>query len=418
MGDPFIYEKLTTDDVVFTRANDSLRKLAWRLNGESWAAPMEIDQYVERESHLSTQELSKDGRCVYWVLTHKDDGTHIVASCESTKKTVFIAGKGTGVNDGFVEATGYAIASVYTNPDYRRLGMAAYMLRKLQENMDADSECSVLYSDIGKTYYANLGWDTFPSDQATIHLHADKFNLPDNPKTRYLTIDELPPLCEKDVAAMKVKFATLAADHTKTHVAFAPDFAQISWQLAREQFMAGIMFKRQIERRGAITTSGRSWVYWDHDWREKKLKILRFVTLDPDSDVETTGAVASEEDKVWDLVELLRAAAAEAAQWGLKKVLIWSPDAMTTQGIKGFHNVYEKEVDVIFDERTDGSIPSFRWKDGRSTADTRWEDNHYYACEYLFLEPSLCHTRLPSFKVRLLTLIRVLKRMTGRMGGI
>lgn len=380
MGDPFIYEKLTTEDVVFTQADESHRKLAWRLNGESWAAPLEIDQYVERESHLSKQELTKDGRCIYWILAHKDDDTHIVASCEATKKTVFIAGKGTGVNDGFVEATGYAIASVYTNPDYRRLGMAAYMLQNLQENMDAESECSVLYSDIGKTYYANLGWDTFPSDQATIHLHADKLNLPDVPKTRYLKIDELPPLCEKDVAMIKAKFAKLAADHTKTHIAFAPDFAQISWQLAREQFMAGILFKRQIERRGAITTNGRSWVYWDHDWREKKLKIMRLATLDPDPD--TTVAAASEEEKVWDVVELLQAAAAEAAEWGLKKVLVWSPDATTTQGIKGFHNLYEKEVDVIFDERTDGSIPSFRWKGGRSTADTRWEDNHYYACEY------------------------------------
>lgn len=373
MGDAFIYEKLTTDDVIFARADEALRRLAWQLNGEAWAAPMDIDDYINREGCLSEQSLTKDGRCIYWILAHKDDGTHVVASCESTKKTVFVAGKGTGVNGGFVEATGYAIASVYTNPKYRRMGMAAYMLRKLQEHMDVESECSVLYSDIGKIYYANLGWKAFPSDQATIHLHAEKFSLPPNPKTRYLTIDELEPLCEKDVAAMKARFTKLASDHTKTHVAFAPDYAQISWQLAREQFMTSVLFNRQIERRGAITTSGCSWVYWDHDWREKKLKILRIVMLDAHPE---TGGTVSEEEKVWDVVKLLQAAATEAAEWGLKKVLVWNPDATTTRGIKGFHNFHE-DVDVIFDERKDTSIPSLRWNGGRSTADTIWEDNHY-----------------------------------------
>lgn len=370
MGDPFIYENITTDDVLFIRADDELRKLAWQLNGVSWAAPIELDEYVRREEHLSQQALTREGGCTYWILAHKDDQTHIVASCEATRKTVFIAGKGTSSSDGFIEATGYAIASVHTNPQYRRLGMAAYMLRKLQENMDAESECSVLYSDIGKLYYANLGWDVFPSEQATIHLHTDgKFNTSEPSKTHYLTLDELPPLCEKDVAALKAKFARLAVDKAKTHVAFAPDFAQISWQMAREEFIAGVLFEKAVERRGAITIDGRSWVYWIHDWREKKLKILRIVT-----DTEST-----EEQKIWDVVELLRAAAAEASAWEFTKVLLWNPDGTVTRGIKGFHNFHENQVDVIFDERKDSSIPSLRWKKGRSTGDTVWEDNDFYA---------------------------------------
>ncbi|KUI73381.1 hypothetical protein VM1G_08952 [Cytospora mali] len=375
MGDPFLDEPaLTTDDVVFAKADPELQKTAWRLNGVAWAAPMSIDDYVAREYHLSQQDLSKEGRCIYWVLTHKDDPTHVVASCESVKKTIFIAGHGTGINDGFVEATGYAIASVYTNPKYRRLGMAGYMLRKLQEHMDADSECSVLYSDIGKLYYANFGWDVFPSDQATIYLQGDKFSLPEPAATRYLTLEELEPLCNKDVAGVKAKFQNLASDHQKTHVAFSPSYAQIAWQLAREQFMAGIMFKREIQRRGAITTNGRSWIYWDHDWRENKLKIMRIVCLDTDPE---TGVTIMNESKMWDIVELLRAAAAEAAEWGLQKVLIWNPDDNTTRGIKGFHNFHEEDVDVIFDERN-SSIPSFRWKGGRGKQDTVWEDNYYY----------------------------------------
>lgn len=375
MCDAFIYPKLTTEDVVFARADDALQQLAWRLDGEAWANPMDTDAFIHREGYLSQQALTKDGRCIYWILAHTEDGTHIVASCESVKKTVFIAGKGTGVNGGFVEVTGYAIDSVYTNPKYRRLGLAAYMLRKLQEHMDSESECSVLYSDIGKLYYSNLGWKAFPSDQATIHLHTEKFSLPETPKTRYLTLEELEPLCEKDVAAMKAKFNKLASDHTRTHVGFAPDYAQISWHLAREQSTTDVMFSQQIKRHGAITTSGRSWVYWDRDWHEKTLKVMRFVTLETD---QRTGAAVSEEQKIRDVFELLQAAAAEAVECGLKKILVWNPDATTKRGIKGFHNFHE-DVDVIFDERKDASIPSFRWKGGRSTRDTTWEDNYY--CE-------------------------------------
>lgn len=377
MGDAFIYDNITTDDVVFTRADDYLRKLTWRLNGEVFAPPMELDAYVDRETHLSHQALCKEGRCTYYVLAHKDDGTHIVASCESVRKTVFIAGRHTGVNHGFVEATGFAIASVYTNPKYRRLGMAAYMLRRLQEQMDKESECSVLYSDIGKLFYTNQGWSVFPAEQATIYLHTEEaFQLPANSKARYLTLDDLPSLCEQDVAQMKTKFQRLAADHTKTHVAFAPDFAQISWQLAREDFMTGALHAKQITNRGAITHSGRGWVYWDHDWKTKQLKILRFVLLEVDP---TTNFVVSEDRKVWEVLELLQAAAAEAAAWGLKKVLVWNPDATTTRGIKAFHDFHERGVDVIFDERKDTAIPSFRWKGAHGTGDTVWEDNQYYA---------------------------------------
>lgn len=375
MGDPFVDEPiLTTDDVVFAKADPELQKVAWRLNGEAWAAPMSIDDYVAREYHLSQQDLSREGRCIYWVLTHKDDPTHVVASCESVKKTVFIAGHGTGINDGFVEATGYGIASVYTNPKYRRLGMAGYMLQKLQDHMDTDSECSVLYSDIGKLYYANLGWDVFPSEQAIIHLQTKDFSVPNPVATRYLTLEELKPLCEKDVAAVKAKFQKFASDHERTHVAFSPSYAQIAWQLAREQFMAGIMFKREIEKRGAITANGRSWIYWDHDWRENKLKVMRIVHLVSDPE---TGVTVMEESKVWDTVELLQAAAAEAAEWGLQNVLVWNPDSNTTKGIKGFHNFHENDVNVIFDERN-SSIPCLRWKGGKSTQETLWEDSYYY----------------------------------------
>lgn len=389
MGDAFIFEKLPTDNIIFARADKSLRSLAWQLDGEAWPVPVIDDDYLNRESYLSEQSLTKDGRCIYWILAHGHDATHIVASCESIKKTIFIAGKNTGTTDGFMEASGYAITSVYTNPKYRRVGMAAYMLRKLQEHMDSESNCSVLYSDIGKIYYANLGWKAFSSDQATIQLHSEKFSQPQIQKTRFLAFHELEALCNQDVAAMKARFMKLASDQNKTHVAFSPDYSQISWQLARRRLATNS--NRQIERCGAITTSGCGWVYWDHDWQEKKLRILRFVLLETHPE---TGASVPEEEKIWNVVNLLTAAASEATNSGLKKVVVWNPDETTTRGIKGFHNQHE-DVDVIFDERKDLSIPSLRWKGGRSTVDTIWEDNQY--CKFSRFLP-VCGEPLLGFR--------------------
>jgi len=379
MGDPFMDDQITTENVLFTRADDTIRELTWRLNGAVFAAPLDLDAYVAREAYLSQQALCKDGGCTYFVLAHKHDATHIVASCEAVKKTVFIAGGHTSDGSGFKEATGYGIASVYTNPKYRRLGMAALMMDKLKEIIDQESDCSALYSDIGRGYYAGLGWTVFPSDQATISLRTEEkgkeaFQQPATSKTRYLSHDELPALCDKDVAQMRTKFQRLATDRTTTHVAFAPDYAQISWQLANEDFVTKALHPdRSVAHRGAITHSGHSWVYWKLDWRAKQLSILRFVL--PEQEGQD---VISEEASAWDVLELLQAAAAEATAWGLGKVVIWNPNTTTTRGIKGFHNLHEAEVDVVFDERKDAALPSLRWARGRGVGDTVWEDNQHY----------------------------------------
>ena len=354
---------ITTEDAVFTEATPELQKIAWQLNGAAWAAPMELEDYIAREIYLSRQGLSKGGGCKYWVLHRKDDPKHIIASCESIRKTVLIAGGG----QGFAKAIGYGIASVYTNPKYRRLGMAGFMLRKLQEQIDQDGAFSALYSDIGKIYYAQLGWPVFPSDQATLHLLPGQDFKPTQPhRTKYLQKEELEPLCDRDVAAMEKKFEALGSDR-RVHIAFSPSYDQIAWQLAREDFMTQILYKKDIEWRGAVTVDGKSWIYWDHDWRYQKLKIMRIVTSDPES----------EEQKLSDISVLLEAALEEASRWELQFVVVWNPDEDTTQGIKAVGNSHEESVKIIFDERT-GSIASFRWQHERGVDDTVWEDNEYY----------------------------------------
>ncbi|KAK3355335.1 hypothetical protein B0H65DRAFT_44329 [Neurospora tetraspora] len=362
---------ITAADTEFCEATPEQRELAWKLNGAAWARPMSIETYVAREIHLSEQELTKDGSCKYWVLHLKGYPRQIIASCETTRKKVLISENGVS-REGY----GYGIASVYTNPDYRRQGMAATLLRHVQKAMDRDSDLSVLYSDIGRQYYSNLGWHVFPSEEVTLtyippastsgnEAPALQHTQPDS--IRYLRLEELRTLCEVDELHLSARFDRFPTDG-KRHVAFLPSFAQMSWQVARAEFVAGKLLNGKApENVGAITSHGRAWIYWDHDWKSKKLKVLKIVTV-----LEST-----QQQRIHDIRVLVEAALVEATTWGLETVLLWNPDEETALGCKAVGDAHPHDLDVVFDERIDDSIPSLRWAGGKHT-DTVWEDNYYY----------------------------------------
>ncbi|WYZ39215.1 hypothetical protein EsH8_III_001129 [Colletotrichum jinshuiense] len=339
-------------NVIFASATPAQREAAWRLNGVSWAPPMSLETYVARELALSKTALSAN--CNYYVLFDPAKPEHIISSCEATAKTLFVRDASSST---VREERAYAIASVYTNPTHRSHGMATILLGRLKEAMDADSKASVLYSDIGTLYYARQGWAVYPSLQVSL-ISDDTSALRPPEGVRYLPEGEVPDYCAKDVELLKKKLANLP-DDGKTHVAFAPSGDQLLWHFTRDGFMARELAGREVVHRGAVTADGKAWVYWDHDFREKKLKVLR-VAGDPEADVTA----------------LLHAAVIEAADWGLAKVLVWNPDDGVSASAKSVSDRTGGAVRVVFDERLDGSIPSLRWK---GEGEVLWEDNEYYA---------------------------------------
>lgn len=402
---------LTASDVVFSEATPEQRQLTWELNGQAWAPPMPIHDYVEREQHLAQLDLNRDRRCRYWVLYLKGYPRQIIASCETIRKPVLISdARGGPAREGY----GYAVANIYTNPTWRRQGMAAFLLRCVQEQMDVDGDFSVLYSDSGRGYYANLGWGTVPSRQATLTLlpspspsqtqspnqtptpvtanNAIITFTPTNPsQTRPLRPDELPDLCELDELQLNTRFDSLRARaDNKTHVAFLPDHASISWHLARAAFDARKLFPAAADDDGneplgvgAITASGRAWICWAHDWRAKRLRVLRIARA---AVADATSAGAKE--RVRDMSALLEAALAEAARRGLAEgVVVWNPDEEVTAACKAVGNLYAAngsvareegvEVKVVFNEKLDGGLPSLRWKGGKQDG-VLWEENYGY----------------------------------------
>ena len=365
-------EPITTDDVVFTEATPRQRVLSWELNGASWAPPMTIEQYVGRETTLSETALSANGGTKYYILHPKTDPESIVSACEVTSKRALVTTPEHGAAPREVAA--YSIASVFTNPRFREQGMASYLLRKVQAAVDATTECGALYSDIGRVYYTRLGWKDFRSPQVLIGF-SDGFEPP-APEAGVVLLKEedVSALCERDVAALGQRFRALAegdaaAGNKTRRFTFLPTPEQLTWHFARDRYVCQTMLGREVVYRGARTADGAAWILWDHDLREKKLKVLRIVT--------TEGG--SEEKKREDARQLLLAALAEAVAWGLHKVLVWEPSAEVTVVATGLWRDLGPAVHVTFDERDDGSIPSLRWKGGESLEGLVWEDDEYYA---------------------------------------
>ncbi len=360
-------EHISLGDVVFTEATLAQRILSWELNGASWAPPMTIEQYVGRETVLSETALSANGGTKYFILHPKTDPNSIVSACEVTTKRALVSGA-----DGSVrEVAAYSIASVFTNPRFREQGMASYLLRSVQQAVDATTECGALYSDIGRVYYTRLGWQDFRSPQVLLSF-TDALELPAAEAAVLLREEDVPALCERDVAALKQRFAAEGSDgqsHKTTRFTFLPTPEQLAWHFARDRYVCQTMLGREVVHRGARTADGASWVLWDHDLREKKLKVLRIVA----------DGAGGEEKRRGDIAQLVRAALGEAAAWGLHKVLVWEPSADLAAVATALWRELGPELAVTFDEREDGSIPSLRWKGGKSLDGVVWEDDEYYA---------------------------------------
>lgn len=266
----------------------------------------------------------------------------------------------------------YGLASVFTPPEFRGHGLASHMLRLVQAEVDTNNaEFGALYSDIGRSFYTRLGWPDFPSPQLTLHLADPNTALPgttaSSPAVTMLFDADIFSLCERDCALVRSRLATAASSSpNKTHIAFLPDANQLTWHFTRDSYVARVMREgRPVQHRGARTADGDSWLLWDHDLRENKLKILRLVVGDKDG-ASAVGA-------------LLRAALEEARHWGLPKVLVWAPGVETCAAATELWREGGGKLGLVFDEREDGSIPSLRWKEGKDVGEVVWEANEYYA---------------------------------------
>ena len=364
----------------------------WKLSWLEWGDALSLPLYLEESAYLTSIPLAKDGGMTLWILVDKNlppDQRPILCSCETFRKRSLI-----GDTEGNVtEMTIHSVASVFCNPTYRGRGYASRIMRELAEMLRnwqvEERRCigSVLYSDIGKTYYAHLGWHPFPNNT---HIELHPSVAPKPPRATQLLSADLDQLCQKDESM--IRRAMTKTSDTRIRMMFVPDLDHMLWHHKKEEFVCDRLFGKQPLAKGAIVgqPGNRIWVIWTRRFygdpesaaSSNTLYILRLV-------IENQPAVSSllSEGKelpcdpgqlalqVEQLKAVLQTAQAEAADWKLLHVKLWDPTPLV-QALVELAGIQHCKV-----ERELEGIASLLWNgEGSGKEDTlQWIGNEKFA---------------------------------------
>jgi GNAT superfamily N-acetyltransferase len=167
------YSRLLPDahspDIHLSHPTDAECLTIWRLSSLAWRDALTLPQYLEESAFLTTVPLAKDGGMTIWILVDKNlppGQRRILCACESFRKRAFLSTRGGELTETII----HGVASVFTDPAYRGRGYASRLMGELAialRNWQIEKlKCSgsVLYSDIGKKFYAQSGWHPFPNN--------------------------------------------------------------------------------------------------------------------------------------------------------------------------------------------------------------------------------------------------------------
>lgn len=377
----------------------------------SWHDTLPLPAYLAESLYLSTVPLAKDNGLTTWILVDKrlpPNARPILSSCESYRKHALTSdADGGNVSDAIV----HGVASVFCAPPYRRRGYAARLMKELarvlrdwqtaEDQQQIKCVGSILYSDIGKTFYANLGWAPHPRN--THAAFAPQQGIPKPTLTKAIAEEDLAALCEQDEAMVRKAMARPAAlpDDVKMRVTIVPDCDHMLWHIAKEAFATERLFGKVPRAKGAIAGGApgrRVWAIWTHRYYshpdavaaaspenndDNVLYILRLVV---EGDESADGIVEAdqkekeeeeerEEEQDRSLKAVLQAAQAEAAEWRLDRVVTWNPSPLVRRMIM------QSGLEHAVVEREEDAIASGLWYDENGGAGPAplWINNEHYA---------------------------------------
>lgn len=421
---------LSSDDpaLVLATPTPEERRQVWVQTHAMWGTALTLDDYVDREAYLTTVPVARDSGISHWILTDGRQAANarpILSSCESLRKHAMAAfGSSTDASLGVVDGAAHGIASVFTDPQYRGQGYAGRMLRELGKRLSTwqvevspwtppTALFSVLFSDIGKSFYASKGWKPFPSTHLSFAPAADAPTGTGADRGYTVTplgYHELTELCPVDVQLLRARLARRATrlqnqappHGTRVSVALVPDLDTMLWHLMREDYMTKHIFGKTPTVRGALCTlpppsssgdgsSGRPrrsmWVVWTRGYyggiqttQGNTLHILRVALEDLDDDFpEDPDEVPISQAHVDGFAAIVRLAQAEAAAWHCGDVQMWNPTA-AQRILADRSGIGYREV-----EREKESIASLMWHGGENgegkdvtTETVDWVGNEKY----------------------------------------
>ncbi|OHE97347.1 lysine acetyltransferase [Colletotrichum orchidophilum] len=362
-------------DLVLTQPTPAERIKTYTSTYANWGAALELDEYIRREAYMTTVPVSRNGGITQWILTDPTcppDARPILSSCESIRKNVLVA-KPDGT---VVDAITHAVGSVFTDPAHRGNGYASIMMNMVGPQLarwqgaemkrgetwgdirDGEVACSVLYSDIGKKFYAKHGWNPYESTHLEFPPQAAAAGVPEGGESSSpreaapLGYHELAELCAVDERLIR---ANLAKKSNKTRVSLIPDLDAMLWHLMREDYMTKHIFGETPTVRGGVVGEhgSRVWAVWTRGYygglkkpEGNTMHILRLAIED-----ETSG-----DEYVQEAIEaLLRLVRAQAAEWKVNNVEMWNPEPR----IRGL--IEKAGIPHEFVERENDSIASLMW---------------------------------------------------------
>ena len=364
----------------------------WTNTSASWRDSLTVSTYLQEQLFLTTVPLAKNNGMTTWILVEKNlpqDQRPILCFCETFLKRSLMSD-----TDGKVEeVTIHGIASVFCPPEYRRRGYAARHMTELAKALytwrsdQAKVISSVLYSDIGKDFYAKLGWQP---NSTNWHVEFPPMDILRSSLTQELVEDDLAELCRRDETIIRAAMAT-PTHRVKKLFTVLPDLDHMLWHIGKENFATERLFGKIPPTKGAIAgqSGNQVWAIWTHRYYghpdaespNNVLYILRLVVEGDNSanKPRSTGEIGlqtiEQEKQVDSLIAVLQCAQAEAAEWRLDHVKLWEPtpwvqDVITKSKIN--HCVIEREEDSVacglwYDEKGGLGVPPV------------WINNEYYA---------------------------------------
>ncbi|KAH0565420.1 hypothetical protein GP486_001196 [Trichoglossum hirsutum] len=400
------------------------KKTIWKQNAQAWCGALSVPAYLRREQRLSETSLTRNGGMTHWVLVDTsqpfEGERRILASCESIRKRALVAfecAEGTRVE----EVVSHGIGSVFCPKEFRGKGYARRMMRELGKILkdwqveQGSEKClfTVLYSDIGKKFYASHGWHPFASSHISLSPMPKNFvgGTSTLPPSREIYATSLRGLCAADECLLTQRLSAMSTNN-RVHVAFVPDLESMEYHHAREEFIARELVGREPTVKGAIVGDAegqKAWCIWTRVYDGKDelnpattLYILRLVVegeefINGASLVHGTnmklarsGVFSGTTNKQVDAVSsLLLAAQREASRWGMKDIRIWNPGPITVLAAHRVLNLTSDstETPVVVVDREKESITSLMWYgesqwpwlEGLEWKDIEWICNERYA---------------------------------------
>eukprot|EP00644_Phytophthora_capsici_P010119 jgi/Phyca11/120574/e_gw1.41.198.1 len=282
---------------------------------EHWGAPLlTIEEWQQKDATQRATSFSVNG-ALFWALVDKTEND------SSTSDEGLVAGRDLlychcktlrfdcvyrRLNGEIERGFSYQVSSVYTLPAFRKRGFASFFLKEVARQLEKLPKplISVLYSDVGPSYYDRLGWKCHPSKAATL----ESIFIDDN----------LANFLETDNARLVEE---LSSDTFQGLEAFLilPTRGSIEWQFVNATHYTRVAGYDELPSRCGVKINDNAFVLWWNYLKESTLYVSR--ARFPDSGGNAAATVRA----------LLDAALQEARKFKLKKVVLWDPPSSLTR---------------------------------------------------------------------------------------